>query len=83
MAELIIKKKCDWCQGTGLIKNKEGENITCTSCAGSGKEALHTIDITDLVDKVDDCLGKLADLKEKVDETKEVCDKILKIVGKL
>ena len=53
MTELNIRKKCDWCSGTGLIKNEEGATVTCTSCTGSGKETLHTIDITDLQGSID------------------------------
>ena len=97
MTELNIRKKCDWCSGTGLMKNGEGATVTCTSCTGSGKETLHTIDITDLQSSIDaiksdtaNILDAVASIKStvetdsgKIDNLQSTVDKILEIVQKI
>jgi len=62
---------CSLCDGTGEVE-VDGQNEPCVSCGGDGKLGEGTIEgateIADLADKVDDCLVKLDDIKEKLAE---------------
>ena len=64
---------CETCSGTGLVPlGAQGTDIECSACSGDGRLSMGTIEgaeqIADLTDKVDDCLGKLNDIIEKLNE---------------
>jgi DnaJ-class molecular chaperone len=71
MAEFNLKVVCEVCGGTGIM-NQSGTNLQCTACNGDGYKLYATIgsleEIDDIQDKVNDCIDKLKDIKEVVDE---------------
>ena len=77
---LTIKRKCTICGGDGIDKEKVigGENkaVTCSACKGVGYFVDDTIDVEEIIDRLDDLTDKADDLVDKVNDVKEVCDEI-------
>ena len=77
MSDADIKSQCSRCLGTGQEETGiPPVKIPCSACGATGYQEKDKIDTTDLNDK-------LADLKEKLDETKAVCDDIWDKVKKM
>ena len=81
MVDLDITVKCGRCGGTGTDDNKKDEQgnpieESCESCGGDGYIETGKINITALMNEINDTKNKVNDIKEKVDETKTVADAI-------
>jgi len=65
-----ITLKCRRCFGSGTIPPDIGGNPngSCDLCGGSGETSWDTVDLTDLMDKVEDVLGKCNDILERLEE---------------
>jgi DnaJ-class molecular chaperone len=79
-----ISMVCPACRGTGKMMTSETDEdgtvlptvieVNCSTCSGVGTVITSAADSADVVDK-------LNDIKQKVDETKEVCDAIWKKIN--
>jgi hypothetical protein len=70
--------------GTGIAhETHDGvpEN-PCTSCSGTGKVQVETIDITDLIGKIDMLQTNIDQIAEVVKKNSEYIEKIYEIVSK-
>lgn len=69
-----ISETCRVCFGSGVELTADGQGgLTnseqpCEACGATGKIGVGEVDLTDLEDKLDDVIDKLADIKEKLDE---------------
>lgn len=73
MADLVIKIKCGRCGGAGTDDNRRDINgsiipESCTSCSGTGYSTSGIIDVTDIIDLLNDIKDKTDDIFEKVSE---------------
>lgn len=65
-----IVKLCQDCNGSGYRSDTEGtQTQLCNICQGSGYLVEFQVDLSDLADKLDDVLDKLADIKELLTTT--------------
>jgi len=67
-----ITLKCGRCGGTGIDNNSADENgdtinVPCLSCGETGRIEAFVLDDADIMDKFDDIIDKLNDIKEAVD----------------
>jgi len=76
MDEINFIGICQWCGGTGTKSEGRDENgdlitspIPCFHCNATGKVAslLHTLDITKILDKLNDILDKCNDIFARFD----------------
>ena len=71
-----ITIKCGRCNGTGTEDNTKDEQgnpipISCSSCGGDGYIESGLLDVTEVMNKLNDIEDKINDIKEKVDEIKD------------
>lgn len=84
MAVTPIYRACFFCSQTGVVPMEEAspgdppnpETKTCPSCNGELWILEGGVDLSGVLDVLDDVKDKIDDIKEKVDEIKEVVDEL-------
>lgn len=68
--EFYITKPCRRCDGTGTFPYRSGGNLdgSCPRCSGTGVDSRTLLDLSDLIDKIDNLQDKVDDIFEKVSE---------------
>lgn len=66
MADAIIKILCSRCRGSGVDNNGE-DPVECAPCGGTGYRGVSFMDITAIMDKLDDIQDDVKKIKKKVD----------------
>lgn len=60
--------RCGQCGGTGKISPIEGPDVDCPECSAIGYHEVYQIDLSDVIDTINDIKDRCNDIYEKVNE---------------